>query len=80
MEEYFGTQWHISMAQSKTAVTPLLMHWSYCSLALSHPYIFSVNSVHFDLDSGNGFLPVQSHSPFPLCNKSVYDLIVKISA
>ena len=25
-----------SMAQCKTAVTPLLMHWSYCSLALSH--------------------------------------------
>ena len=24
------------MAQCKTAVTPLLMHWSYCSLALSH--------------------------------------------
>ena len=26
----------ISMAQSKTPVTPFLMHWSYCSLALSH--------------------------------------------
>ena len=25
------------MAECKTAVTPLLMHWSYCSLALSHP-------------------------------------------
>ena len=25
-----------SMAQCKTAVTPLLTHWSYCSLALSH--------------------------------------------
>ena len=29
----------ISMAQCKTAVTPLLTHWSYCSLALSHPYM-----------------------------------------
>ena len=29
----------ISMTQCKTAVTPLLMHWSYCSLALSHWYI-----------------------------------------
>ena len=28
----------ISMAWCKTAVTPLLMHWSYCSLALSHRY------------------------------------------
>ena len=26
------------MAWCKTAVTPLLMHWSYCSLALSHQY------------------------------------------
>ena len=26
----------ISMPQCKTAVTPLLIHWSYCSLALSH--------------------------------------------
>ena len=25
-----------SMALCKTAVTPMLMHWSYCSLALSH--------------------------------------------
>ena len=29
----------IMMAESKTAVTPLLMHWSYCSLALSHRYV-----------------------------------------
>ena len=27
-----------SMALRKTAVTPLLTHWSYCSLALSHQY------------------------------------------
>ena len=24
----------------KTAVTPLLTHWSYCSLVLSHRYVF----------------------------------------
>ena len=29
---------HISMALCKTAETPLLMHWCYCSLALSHQY------------------------------------------
>ena len=29
---------YISMAQCKTAVTPLLTHWSSCSLALSHRY------------------------------------------
>ena len=33
----------ISMAQCKTAVTPLLTHWSYCSLALSHRF-FKLNS------------------------------------
>ena len=27
-----------SMAQWKTAVSPLLMHWQYCSLSLSHQY------------------------------------------
>ena len=29
---------NILMASCKTAVTPLLTHWSYCSLALSHRY------------------------------------------
>ena len=29
----------ISMAKCKTAVTPLLTHWSYCSLALSHRFV-----------------------------------------
>ena len=29
---------HISMAQCDTAVTPLLTHWSNCSLTLSHRY------------------------------------------
>ena len=28
----------ITMAWHKTAVTPLLKHWGYCSLALSHRY------------------------------------------
>ena len=37
----------MSMAQCKTAVTPLLTHWSYCSLLLSHWYIsFTPNSHH----------------------------------
>ena len=30
----------ISMAQCKTAVIPLLTHWSYCSLALSHRFCY----------------------------------------
>ena len=31
-------EYTISMTSCKTAVTPLLMHWSYCSLAPSHRY------------------------------------------
>ena len=34
----FNMVLHISMVWCKTAVTPLLMHWSYCSLALSLRY------------------------------------------
>ena len=30
----------ISRTKRKTAVTPLLTHWSYCCLALSHRFIF----------------------------------------
>ena len=33
------------MAWCKTAVTPLLMHWSYCSLALSHQYEIVIEAV-----------------------------------
>ena len=29
---------HISMASRKNAITSLLTHWSYCSIALSHRY------------------------------------------
>ena len=41
------------MAQCKTAVTPLLMHWNYCTIALSHPYdhVDNVDSVR-SLDAG----------------------------
>ena len=35
----------ISMSQCKTAVTPLLTHWSYCSLALSLRYEIHVNYI-----------------------------------
>ena len=31
---------YIDGLAGKTAVTPLLTHWSYCSLVLSHRYIF----------------------------------------
>ena len=34
---------YILMAQCKTAVTPLLMQWSYYSLALNHWYVFLCN-------------------------------------
>ena len=35
----WGNNSTVSMALCKTAVTPLLTHWSYCSLALSHQYV-----------------------------------------
>ena len=35
----------VSMAQCKTAITPLLMHWGYCSVALSHLYMPHYNDV-----------------------------------
>ena len=35
----FHSTWCPTMAQCKAAVTPLLKHWSYCSLALSHWFI-----------------------------------------
>ena len=35
------TNLKILMARSKTAVSPLLTHWRYCSLALCHRSIFS---------------------------------------
>ena len=37
------------MTQCKTAVTPLLTHWSYCSLALSHQYHDNTNTSHTSL-------------------------------
>ena len=33
------------MVWCKTTVTPLLMHWSYCSLALSHWYITKIYQI-----------------------------------
>ena len=39
----------ILMAQRKTAVTPLLTHWSYCSPALNHQYTIhpmKINTVY----------------------------------
>ena len=38
---------YISVTLCKAAVTPVLMHWSYCSLALSHQFV-TVNN-HFIL-------------------------------
>ena len=35
---WFTVNQRCKMAYLKTAVTPLLTHWSYCSLALSHQY------------------------------------------
>ena len=45
---YINNPYHvISMTQCKTTVTPLLTHWSYCSLALSHWYICFIHTSCF---------------------------------
>ena len=61
------------MAQCKTAVTPLLTHWSYCSLALSQRYslvtenIFKITIRHGQLEWSNitvvTIVPVDGHAP-----------------
>ena len=33
----------MSIAQGKTEVFPLLMHWRYCSLALNHRYMYTID-------------------------------------
>ena len=35
---------HISMAQCTTAVTPLLIHWSYCSLHKAIDIVLDINA------------------------------------
>ena len=55
---------HISKAKYKTAVTPLLMHWNYCSLALTHGY-----------DIPNPALDHFSFIP-PYCNSLYYNIIL----
>ena len=45
---YYGCSWHWqckSMTQHKTVVTPLLTHWSYGSLALSHQHMLTIKLV-----------------------------------
>ena len=51
----------ISVAQCKTAVTPLLTHWSHCSLALSYSYI-QRNNLIFDAMSADGVGPLDARS------------------
>ena len=45
-----------SMVQCKTAVSPLLMHWRYCSLALSHQFHICVRMPFFVCRRRNTFV------------------------
>ena len=47
---------HNSMVWCKTAVTPLLTHWSYCSLALNHQIIAKKILKRFQLWAHQPFL------------------------
>ena len=68
----------ISTALCKTAVSPVLMHWRYCSLALSHRYILyevSISSPEGYKKSVDPFcISYVYYSPqIPICNdKLVY--------
>ena len=52
-----------SMGKCKTAVTPLLMHWSYCSLELSHQNnVWSLKVPHnFRYGIGETFVCFYAH-------------------
>ena len=45
---------YISLALCKTAVTPLVMHWSYCSHALSQGYAAYITTQAYP-QLGNSF-------------------------
>ena len=51
-----GRGMHILMGLCKNYVTPLLMHWSYISLALTHPYEFVDYII---IGSDRGLSPIQ---------------------
>ena len=61
----------ISMAQCKTAVTPLLTHWSYCSLTLSHWYISgSRQNFQMAMHCGNNRFPSNLNSEYWMTTKN----------
>ena len=75
---YWGSetmQWHMKLlcytvkkyclflAQCKTAVTPVLRHWSYCSFALSHRHMFNHHlTCH---------LPITSQMSISRCDRGI---------
>ena len=64
--------WCISMALRKTAVTPLLMHWSYCSLALSHDMMSQIRLLLYTL---HAFLVTKfSHPPLQVIQVTVFNV------
>ena len=59
---------HISMAWHKTAVTPVLMHWSYRSLALSHLYVHNRSMCSSQGNSLTKLRGCPELVPTPVCN------------
>ena len=81
---------HNSMALCKTAVTPVLTHWSYCSLALSHwiignaytaPLLWSApQNEHISHLLGLSNMQLTIHwlfdfKPHSMCTRPVTDLL-----
>ena len=75
------------LSARKTAVTPLLMHWSYCSLVLSHWYVllFTHNWVQNFCDSTHIKISYKScHHPYfewlsPVQNGRRYGMVTSIT-
>ena len=64
---YFVSYICISMAKCKTAVTPLLTHWSYCSLVLSHRYHEITNGFLQPLSKTTDWRPMAARTAYPSC-------------
>ena len=69
---------HISMTWCKTAVSPLLMHWTYCRLVLSHRYDLYWKMLNFGSQTSEFFyIWVRSRNCGCLVTWFCYQLIAK---
>ena len=58
---------YILMAKHKTAVTPFVTHWSYCSFTIS-PWYIHVCSKQFSIQRVNSLIPGRGGNNFEIIN------------